>query len=191
MRCDLVIAGVGGQGVLSVAMIVAEAARREGLTVKQTEVHGMAQRGGAVHATLRISSEPIASELIPAGSADLVLGMEPIEALRHLDLLAAGGALITAADPMEGIAGYPPIDQIHDQVRSFGGRLVDARAIAREAGSPRSANVVMIGAASTVLPLPAATIETCVQDAFAAKGERIAAANLRAFRAGALAAVPG
>lgn len=183
------IAGVGGQGVLSAAGIIAEAARREGLTVKQAEVHGMAQRGGAVHATLRLGDGPIASELIGLGTARLVLGMEPVEALRHVGSLAPDGVLITSAEPMD-LPDYPPLDAVHHQVVSLGGHLVEARRVARDAGSPRSSNVVMIGAASVVLPLPATTLEACIADAFAARGQRMVSGNLAAFAAGRAAMTP-
>lgn len=193
MRADLVIAGVGGQGVLSVAGILAESARRLGLHVKQGEVHGMAQRGGAVEATLRLSPHPIASELIPRGAATMVLGLEPVEALRHLDHLAPDGVLLTASEPVRNVPDYPPLETVHDRVRAVGGFLVAATDIARQAGSIRAANVVMVGAASARLDLPVAVIESAIADGFARKGERIVAVNLAAFRAGraALTAVPG
>jgi indolepyruvate ferredoxin oxidoreductase beta subunit len=191
VRADIVLAGVGGQGVLSVAAILAEAARREGLTVKQAEVHGMAQRGGAVQATLRIASGEIASELVPRGAATMILGMEPVEALRYLEYLAPEGTLITAAEPVHNVPGYPPLDEVHDRVRALGGLIVEADRLAREAGSPRAANVVMVGAASTRLDLPVETLEACVRDGFAAKGERVVGVNMRAFRAGRAAVPPG
>jgi indolepyruvate ferredoxin oxidoreductase beta subunit len=189
---DIVIAGVGGQGVLSVAGIIARAARAEGMAVKQTEVHGMAQRGGAVEATLRISPDPIASELIARGTAAMVIGLEPVEALRHLRSLAPGGVLLTAAEPMTNIADYPPLEQIHDRVRALGGHLVEALRIAKDAGSPRSVNVVMVGAASSFLPLGVASLEDAIREAFAAKGDRVIEINLNAFRAGraALSSLP-
>jgi indolepyruvate ferredoxin oxidoreductase beta subunit len=190
VRADIVLAGVGGQGVLSVAAILAEAARREGLTVKQAEVHGMAQRGGAVQATLRISSGEIASELVPRGAATMILGMEPVEALRYLDFLAPDGTLLTAAEPVYNVPDYPPLDAVHEQIRDLGGLIVEAERLAREAGSPRAANVVMVGAASTRLDLPREVLEECVRDGFASKGERIVEVNLRAFRAGRAAVSP-
>jgi indolepyruvate ferredoxin oxidoreductase beta subunit len=190
VRADIVLAGVGGQGVLSIAAILAEAARREGLTVKQAEVHGMAQRGGAVQATLRIASGEIASELVPRGAATMILGMEPVEALRYLDFLAPDGVLLTAAEPVRNVPDYPPLDAVHRQVRALGGLLVEADRLAREAGSPRASNVVMVGAASTRLDLPQGVLEASIRDGFAAKGERIVEVNLRAFRAGRAAVAP-
>lgn len=192
MKRDVVLAGVGGQGVLSVAAILAEAARREGLVVRQAEVHGMSQRGGAVQASLRIADGPIEGDLVPRGAADLVLGVEPVEALRYLDYLAPDGRLVTATDPYENVPDYPPIDEVLAAVQAVPGSvLVAAGALARRAGSGRVANVVMVGAASVFLPLPAEVIETCLREGFAAKGERVVEANLRAFALGRAAVGEG
>ena len=193
MKADIVLAGVGGQGVLSVAGILAEAARREGHVVKQAEVHGMAQRGGAVQATLRISSDPIASEMVSRGAATMILGLEPVEALRYLDYLAPDGVLLSAADPVTNVSDYPPLESVHERIRSLGGYLIDANRIAKEAGSLRTANVVMVGAASARLSLPVPSLEAAIAAGFAAKGKKIVEINLAAFRAGraALAALAG
>lgn len=185
MKRDVLLAGVGGQGVLSLAAVLAEAARREGLVVHQGEVHGMSQRGGAVQASLRLADGPIDGELVARGAADLVLGVEPVEALRHLEYLAPGGRLVTAADPYVNVPDYPPIEEVLAAVRSVPGSVVvEAAALAREAGSGRVANVVMVGAASLFLPLQPEVIEACLRDGFAAKGERVVEANLRAFALG-------
>jgi indolepyruvate ferredoxin oxidoreductase beta subunit len=191
VKHDVVLAGVGGQGVLSVAAILAEAARREGLVVRQGEVHGMSQRGGAVQATLRLADVPIEGDLISQGAADLLLGTEPVEALRYLQCLAPGARLVTAADPYENVPDYPPIEEVLAAVRAVPGSvIVEAGALARRAGSGRVANVVMVGAASAFLPLPPGVIEDCLREGFAAKGERVVEANLRAFALGR-AAVEG
>ena len=192
MKRDVVLAGVGGQGVLSVAAILAEAARREGLVVRQGEVHGMSQRGGVVQASLRLADGPIEGDLVARGGADLVLGVEPVEALRYLEYLAPGGRLVTAADPYENVPDYPPIEEVLAAVRAVPGSvLVEAGALAREAGSGRVANVVMVGAASALLPLSAGVIEACLREGFAAKGERVVEANLRAFALGRAAVSKG
>ncbi|MBP1632455.1 MAG: indolepyruvate oxidoreductase subunit IorB (IOR) [Acidobacteria bacterium] len=192
MKRDVVLAGVGGQGVLSVAAILAEAARREGLVVRQGEVHGMSQRGGAVQASLRLADGPIEGDLVARGGADLVLGVEPVEALRYLEYLAPGGRLVTAADPYENVPDYPPIEEVLAAVRAVPGSvLVEAGALAREAGSGRVANVVMVGAASAFLPISRGVIEACLQEGFAAKGERVVEANLRAFALGRAAVSKG
>ena len=192
MKRDVLLAGVGGQGVLSVAAVLAEAARREGLVVHQGEVHGMSQRGGAVQASLRLADGAIDGDLVARGAADLILGMEPVEALRFLEYLAPGGRLVTAADPHVNVPDYPPIEEVLAAVRSVPGSVVvEAAALAREAGSGRVANVVMVGAASVFLPLQPEVIEACLRDGFAAKGERVVEANLRAFVLGRAAVGEG
>ncbi|MFH1329148.1 MAG: indolepyruvate oxidoreductase subunit beta [Actinomycetota bacterium] len=185
MKHDLILAGVGGQGVLSVAAILAEAARRHGLVVRQGEVHGMSQRGGAVQASLRLADVPIEGDLVPRGGADMVLGVEPVEALRYLDYLAPGGRLVTAADPYENVPDYPAVEAVLAAVRAVPGAvLVEAGELARRAGSRRTANVVMVGAASAFLPVPGEVIESCIVEGFAAKGRRVVEANRRAFALG-------
>ncbi len=189
MKYDIILAGVGGQGVLSVSAIIASSAMKEGLHVKQSEVHGMSQRGGAVLANLRLSDRPIASDLIPLGTASMILSMEPLESLRYLRYLDPAGAIITSSDPLVNIPDYPALDGLLAQVRSLGGAvLIDAERLAREAGSTRATNMVMVGAASHHLPVLVATIEHFIESMFARKGEKIVQTNLRAFRAGREAA---
>jgi indolepyruvate ferredoxin oxidoreductase, beta subunit len=189
MKCDIILSGVGGQGVLSVSAIIASSAMREGLAVKQSEVHGMSQRGGAVLANLRIADGPIASDLIPRGTAAMILSMEPLESLRYLEFLAPGGTLVTATSPVTNIPDYPVLDGLLDQIRRLPNAiLVDADRLARLAGSARATNMVMVGAASHLLPVPYATLEHFVRTQFAAKGERVVDTNLKALAAGREAA---
>ena len=189
MKFDIILAGVGGQGVLSVSAIIASSAMQEGLAVKQSEVHGMSQRGGAVLANLRLSDRPIASDLIPRGSAALILSMEPLESLRYLEFLSEGGTVITATNPVSNIPDYPPVDEVLAHVRSLPHALtVDAESLARKAGSARATNMVMVGAASPMLPVSFDTIEHFVQTVFAAKGAHVVEINLKALRAGRAAA---
>ena len=185
MKCDIILAGVGGQGVLSVSAVIASSAMQEGLHVKQSEVHGMSQRGGAVLAHLRISDQPIASDLIPRGTAALVLSMEPLESLRYLEYLAPTGTVITASTPVDNIVDYPPVDQVLAQVRQIAGAfIVDADQLARQAGSARAMNMVIVGAASHWLPLKMETIEAFARSLFAAKGDKVVETNIKALRAG-------
>jgi indolepyruvate ferredoxin oxidoreductase, beta subunit len=189
VRFDIILCGVGGQGVLSVSAVIASAAMSEGLHVKQSEVHGMAQRGGAVSANLRISDREIASDLVPSGRASLILSMEPMESLRYLEALSPDGRVITATAPVANIDDYPPIERLLADVRRLPhATLVDADALARRAGSARATNMVMVGAASRVLPLAADTLERHIASRFAAKGQDVVDLNLRAFRAGREAA---
>lgn len=192
MKADAVLGGVGGQGVLTIARLLAEAARRDGFDVRQGEVHGMAQRGGAVQATVRIADTPILSGLVALGGAELVLGLEPVEALRHLPYLSESGRLVAAAEPVENVPGYPDLAAVHAEIRRVPGAvLVEAAALAAEAGSRRAANVVMAGAASSFLPMRAETLEESIETGFGPRGRRVVQANLAAFRAGRAAARAG
>jgi indolepyruvate ferredoxin oxidoreductase, beta subunit len=189
VKLDIVLAGVGGQGVLTAAAILAETGRREGLTVKQGEVHGMGQRGGAVTANLRMADRPVASDLVSRGDANMILSLEPLEALRWLAYLAPSGIVITSASPVRNIPDYPPLDDVLAAL----GRLphsvvVEADRLAREAGSGRANNVVLLGAASPFLPLPEDALKACVTDFFELKGVAVVQQNLRAFELGLAAA---
>ncbi len=191
MTCDIVLAGVGGQGVLSVSAVIASAALAHGLQVKQSEVHGMAQRGGAVSANLRLSDRAIASELVPRGCASLLLAMEPLESLRYFPFLSPTGTVVAATTPVENIPDYPPLESVLDAIRTAPHAvLVDATRLAREAGSMRAVNMVMVGAASNLLPLGADALEHEITRRFERKGAAIVEQNLRAFRAGRTAGRP-
>lgn len=185
MKFDIIIAGVGGQGVLSIGSIISASAMRAGLRAVQSEVHGMSQRGGAVVAHLRLADREIFSPTIAHGQADLILGLEPLETLRYLDYLSPGGTLITATEPVKNISDYPEIDDVlWGVLRHPRGHLIEATKIAREAGNVRAANVVMVGAAADFLPIDAAIIRAAIADAFLSKGERIVEVNLKAYDAG-------
>jgi indolepyruvate ferredoxin oxidoreductase alpha subunit len=185
VKRDIILAGVGGQGALSVAAVIAQAAVNAGLNVRQSEVHGMAQRGGAVLAHLRISSEAIASDLVPQGGADLIISMEPLESLRYAEWLGPGGALVTASEPFVNIPDYPVPETVAALIRRFPVyRLVDAAALAKEAGHSRAVNMVMVGAASPFLPVPVEALEGAIHAMFAAKSPDLAEINGRAFNLG-------
>ncbi|MDR3311837.1 MAG: indolepyruvate oxidoreductase subunit beta [Spirochaetaceae bacterium] len=185
MKKDIILAGVGGQGVLSIAAIIARAAVDSGFAVRQSEVHGMAQRGGAVLAHLRISDEAIPSDLVPQGGADLIIAMEPLESLRYAVWLSPQGALVTATEPFVNIPDYPEIDSIVAVIKRFPQyRLVEAAELAKKAGHPRTVNMVMVGAASPFLPILAETLENTITAMFAAKAPDIAEANSKAFNLG-------
>ena len=189
MKTDIILAGVGGQGVLSIAAIIARAAVAEGLAVRQSEVHGMAQRGGAVLAHLRISDRPIASDLVPRGGADLIISMEPLESLRYASWLSPSGALVTAADPFVNIPDYPKPSAVLDAICAFPlFRIVGAAALAKEAGMARAVNMVMVGAASPFLPLKAEVLENTIAAMFAGKDRSTAETNRKAFKLGKTAA---
>ena len=189
MKYDIVLAGVGGQGVLSLAAAIATGAMVEKLFVKQAEVHGMAQRGGAVMATLRMADHEIASDLIPKGTALLILSLEPLESLRYIPYLSPRGTLVTSANPVRNIPDYPVLEELLSSIRTLPGAIVvDAENLARQAGSARAANMVMVGAAMHLLPVKPETIEAAVRTIFARKGEDVLHINLAALRAGREAA---
>lgn len=186
-KYDIILSGVGGQGVLSVAAVISIAAVKDGYTLRQSEVHGMAQRGGAVLAHMRISKTSIASDLIPKGSADVVLSMEPMESLRYVNFLKPEGKLISAAAPYENIPNYPDLDGIHEKINNLKkSRIIDAKALAKEAGTMKSVNMVMVGALSVELDIRKESIVAAVKERFAAKSEKIIAANLKALELGQL-----
>ncbi|MDR2258828.1 MAG: indolepyruvate oxidoreductase subunit beta [Treponema sp.] len=189
MKKDIILAGVGGQGVLSIAVIIAQAAVAAGYSVRQSEVHGMAQRGGAVLAHLRLSDTAIASDLVPRGGADLIISMEPLESLRYAAWLAPDGALVTATEPFVNIGDYPNIEEVLGAIKRFPlFRLVEAADLARRAGLPRAVNMVMVGAASPFLPIKSEGLESAITSLFAAKEAVVAEANKRAFKLGREAA---
>jgi len=182
MKYDIVLAGVGGQGVLSLAAILARAAMIDGLQVRQSEVHGMAQRGGAVSAHLRISDGKIAGDLVGSGCADMILAMEVLESLRYLSFLKPEGIVVSAAESVVNIPDYPEAEKVLGAVRSLPRSLiVDAAAIAKEAGSPRAVNMALAGAASLLVPIKIESLERGMDELFGGKGADVAAANRRAF----------
>lgn len=185
MKFDIIVAGVGGQGVLSIGAIISATAMRGGLRAVQSEVHGMSQRGGAVVSHLRLADGDIHSPTIARGGADLILGLEPLETLRYVDSLAAGGSLISATEPVRNIPDYPPIEEVLRSILQLPhGHLVEAAKLAREAGAVQAANVVMVGAAADFLPINAAELRCTIADAFRSKGERLVDVNLAAYEAG-------
>lgn len=189
MKTDIILAGVGGQGILSIATILGTAALRGGLYLKQAEVHGMSQRGGDVMSCLRLSSDPIASDLIPMGGADIIVSLEPMEALRYVQWLSPQGWIVTNTVPFVNIPNYPEMADVmaalesRDNVISF-----DMDTTAKEVATPRASNMVLLGAASLLCGIETEKIEDGIRTVFGAKGEKIVESNLAAFRAGLLRA---
>jgi len=182
---NIILAGVGGQGILSIAAVIGTAALDSGLHVKQAEVHGMSQRGGAVQSHLRLSDRPIASDLIPEGECDMILSVEPMEALRYLPFLAPDGWLVTSSKPFVNIGDYPPEELLYREIRSSGNHLIiDAPAIASALGSARVSNMVMLGAASTRLDIDPEKLSASVGKIFGRKGEEMVRINTEALEAG-------
>ena len=191
MKTDIILCGVGGQGILSIATIIGEAAMKEDLYIKQAEVHGMSQRGGDVQSNLRISSEPIASDLIPTGSADVIISMEPMEALRYLPFLSKEGWIITSSAPFVNIPNYPEIETIKADLEKLPHVIMlDIEQKAKDAGVPRSANVILLGAAQKALGIEYQKLEDAIRRVFARKGDAVVDANIKALAIGREACAP-
>lgn len=186
MNKNIILAGVGGQGILSIATVIGEAALAENLYLKQAEVHGMSQRGGDVQSNLRLSSEPIHSDLIPKGGADLIISLEPMEALRYISYLKPDGWIVTSSIPFLNIPNYPELEEVLGHIKNFKNHvLLDVEALAKAAGAPQqAANMVLLGAAIPMLGIDHDKMIAGVQRVFARKGEAIVASNVAAVEAG-------
>lgn len=185
MKTDIILAGVGGQGILSIATVIGAAALADNLFLKQAEVHGMSQRGGDVQSNLRISSNPIASDLIPMGGADIIISLEPMEALRYVPYLNRQGWIVTNTVPFVNIPDYPQITDIEEELMNYPNVVAfDMEALAKEVATPRASNMVLLGAATPFLGIPEAKIEDGIKSIFGKKGDKIVETNINAFRAG-------
>lgn len=185
MKTDIILSGVGGQGILSIAAIIAQAALDENLYIKQAEVHGMSQRGGDVQSNLRISSKPIHSDLIPHGGADIIISLEPMEALRYLPYLAESGWVVTNSTPFINIPNYPDAEKLYEELNALPHVvMIDVDEIARTNNAARSANMVLLGAAAPMIGIDYDKLEEGIRSVFAAKGEAIVEMNIKALAAG-------
>ena len=185
MKKDIILAGVGGQGILSIATVIGRVAVTNGMYLKQAEVHGMSQRGGDVQSHLRISTEPIASDLIPEGKADMIISVEPMESLRYLPMLHEGGWVITNTEPFKNVPNYPADADLEAALKKVKNIVAfNADALAKEIKAPRSANMVILGAATAQLGLPYEEFEKAVRAIFANKGEEIVETNIKALAIG-------
>lgn len=185
MKKDIILSGVGGQGILSIAAVIGQAALKDGLYMKQAEVHGMSQRGGDVQSNLRISDRPIASDLIPTGKCDLIISLEPMEALRYLPYLSKDGWLVTNAAPFVNIPNYPAEEAIQAEIDNLPHHIMlDVNQTAKEIGNSRTANIVLLGATVPFLGISYEKIQDSIRHIFQRKGESIVAMNLQALEAG-------
>ena len=185
MDKNIILAGVGGQGILSIAAIIDWAALKLGLNIKQAEVHGMSQRGGAVQSHLRISDEEIFSDLIPLKGTDLILSVEPMEALRYLPYLKDTGRIVTSTDPFKNIPDYPELDDVITRLKQTSNPvLVDTKGITCEIGNAKATNIVMLGAGAEAVGIDPSVLEEGIKTMFARKGEEIIESNIKAFKKG-------
>ncbi|MBR4265553.1 MAG: indolepyruvate oxidoreductase subunit beta [Bacteroidales bacterium] len=186
MKKDLILCGVGGQGILSIATIIGEAATKAGLYLKQAEVHGMSQRGGDVQSNLRLSTSEIYSDLIPKGKCDVIISMEPMESLRYLPYLNKDGWIVTSNKPVVNIPNYPDETALNQELESLPHvAKLDIDTIAKEVGMPKTANMVLLGLAAPYIEiLSIEQLREAIKTVFARKGEDIVNINLKAFDAG-------
>lgn len=186
MKIDIILCGVGGMGALSSAAIISKAALEMGMYMKQAETHGMSQRGGDVQSHLRLSDQPIASDLIPEGECDIILSVEPMEALRYLPFLnRETGWVITNQNSFVNIPNYPEHEAVLAEVRKVKNHILfDADKIAKEVNNPKGTNMVVLGAASKYLGIDIEKLEAAVRSNFARKGDAVIDANIAALRAG-------
>lgn len=193
MKKDIILCGVGGQGILSIATIIGEAATKAGLHLKQAEVHGMSQRGGDVQSNLRLSTDPIYSDLIPMGGTDVVISMEPMESLRYLPYLSKSGTIVTSSKPFINIPNYPDEAALNAELDALPSVVkLDIESIAKDAGNARGANMVLLGMAAPFIEI--VTVEqlrNAIAVVFARKGEKVVEGNLKAFDMGVAASQPG
>lgn len=186
MKKDIILAGVGGQGILTIATIIGDAAATAGLSLKQAEVHGMSQRGGDVQSNLRLSTEEIHSDLIRQGAADLIISMEPMEALRYVDALNKKGWIVTSSHPYKNIPNYPDEEALMAELKALPHTAaLPIEDLAREEGVPKCANVLLLGMAAKYIEiLSAEQLRESVARVFASKGEKIVEMNCLAFDLG-------
>ena len=188
MKKDIILCGVGGQGILSIATIIGEAAKKAGLYLKQAEVHGMSQRGGDVQSNLRLSTDPIWSDLIPEAGADVIISMEPMESMRYLAYLSKEGKIVTSSKPFVNIPNYPDEEAVQKELDALPSVKLDIETVAKDCGNPRGANMVLLGMAAPAIGiLSVESLREAIATVFARKGEQIVEANLKAFDAGVAA----
>jgi len=186
MKKDIILCGVGGQGILSIATIIGQAATDAGVNLKQAEVHGMSQRGGDVQSNLRLSTEPIWSDLIPLGGTDVIISMEPMEALRYLPYLSKDGTVVTSSKPFINIPNYPEESAIIEELDALPSVVkLDIESVAKELQMPKAANMVLLGMAAPYIGiLSVEQLRSAIAVVFARKGQAIVDANLKAFDKG-------
>ena len=189
-KIDIILCGVGGQGILSIATVIGEAATSAGLYLKQAEVHGMSQRGGDVQSNLRLSDCEICSDLIPTGKTDVIISMEPMEALRYIGFLSADGSVITSAEPFENIPDYPDKSLLESALSKLPKvRCLEIEKMAKENEIPRSANMILLGmAARSIDIVTPEQLKKAISTIFSSKGQAVVDANIKAFELGMNAA---
>ena len=186
MKKDIILAGVGGQGILTIATIIGDAAAMAGVNLKQAEVHGMSQRGGDVQSNLRLSTEAIYSDLIKQGAADIIISMEPMEALRYLPYLGDNGVVVTSSNAFKNILNYPDEEALMGELQALPCvSVLSIEDLAKQNNMPKSANVVLLGMAAKYIEiLSPEQLRESIKRVFASKGESVVEMNCQAFDLG-------
>lgn len=186
MKKDIILAGVGGQGILTIATIIGDAAAVAGLSLKQAEVHGMSQRGGDVQSNLRLSTDEIYSDLIKEGAADLIISMEPMEALRYVTYLDKEGWVVTSSHPFKNIPNYPDEEVLSQELNTLPHvAALPIEDVAKENNMPKSANVILLGMAARYIEiLTPEQLRESIARVFASKGAKVVEMNQQAFDLG-------
>ena len=185
MKANIILSGVGGQGILTIAAVLDTAAVNQNFYVKQAEVHGMSQRGGAVQSHVRISDKKIYSDLIPQGEADIILSVEPMESLRYLPYLKKDGWIITDSSRFINIENYPDREELFKQIKTYPNHMIiDATEVAKNIGNSKVANMVLLGAASLLIDIPEEHFLIAIKELFKSKSEKIVSLNIEAFTTG-------
>ncbi|MBK8808495.1 MAG: indolepyruvate oxidoreductase subunit beta [Bacteroidales bacterium] len=185
MNTNILLSGVGGQGILTIGAVFGMAAMLNNYHIKQAETHGMSQRGGEVVSHVRISDKPIYSDLIPHATADIILSVEPLESLRYLHFLKPNGWLITNDTPFRNIVAYPTQDVVFEAIKTVkNNRIVAADTLAKSLGNLKTSNIIMLGVASNYIELPYETLQQGIIEIFKKKGDKVVALNLKALDLG-------
>ena len=183
MKKDIVLCGVGGDGIVSVAKIISDAALNMGLNLKQSEIHGMSQRGGSVFSHLRLSTDEIFADVIPEGQADIILSSEPMEALRYLPWLSKEGWIITNNDPFVNISNYPDMTKVNAELGKIK-NLVSFNASEIAKAIKARSNMVLLGATVPYLGIELKKVEEAIMHIFGNKGAEVVEQNMQALHAG-------
>ena len=183
---NIMIVGVGGQGSLLASKLLGSLLIDEGYDVKVSEVHGMSQRGGDVQSNLRLSTDAIYSDLIKQGSADIIISMEPMEALRYMPYLSKEGWVVSSSHPFKNIPNYPDEQALMEEFNALPhSAALPIEDLAKQNNLPKSANMVLLGMAAPYIEiLSPEQLREAIKRVFSSKGEQVVEMNCQAFDLG-------
>lgn len=181
----VIVAGVGGQGAITVSQLILGAAWKSGYYTLQSEVHGMSQRGGSVNAQILFDKKEVTSPVIMEGRGDLLIGLEPLETLRYLNLLDEGAFVISSVSPIKNMMTYPEIGKIIAELKKIPGvLLIDTEKLSVELDNKNAGNMILLGVASKHLPFEDNTWYEVINERFEGKSEVLIKKNIEAFEYG-------